>query len=212
MGGNTFSNTLQGRVLKAKAIPVLGNSIKQVDTKQIMARVSTAWQGLTDLERYQWGLYAASVSFVNSLGVVYSINGFQMYCRSSAASLSGTAPFAVLLPTMNGLPMLPLVAFSYNTGTDTIDVDSLTPAMLTTDQLWGSIYIGNKPYSLNPGPRAAEQWGFDGSATFPVQIAGLVSTLLGSGREVRLFMDWRFRDDKFRISSKQRQKLTFTTI
>lgn len=209
--GVTFSNTVQGMVIKGKPIPIRGNSPKQVASKQIIARTSTAWQALTLPEQVAWNLYAASVSFVNSLGVVYWINGFQMFCRCSAASLSGPNPFTPTLPTQNGLPELPLVGFTYDPMIDSLQVETVTPALATDDQLWGSIYIANKVYSLNPGPRAAAQWGFDGSATLPQTIGFGFSTFLGSGRDMRVFVDWRYRDDDFRISSKQRQAYDFTT-
>lgn len=209
--GTTFSGGLAGAVMKGKAYSISGGRVLQRKARAVMARTVGVWQTLTPTVQAQWDLYAASVPFTNSLGVVYYLTGFQMFVRSYAWNQGGGAVLSTTVPTLSGLPVLPTLTISYDGPTDLITIDAVTPALDPDAELKGAIYMCARSYSLNPLPRVLSNWVMSGTATLPYSIAAGVSTLVGPGRDCRFQIQWRGRDSANRITNRQYQFLDFTS-
>lgn len=120
IAGNTHARNRFGNYMRARTKPVNPNTARQVTARSRLALLAEDWREvLSDAQRIAWNTYAAGVSWLNGLGEVVHLTGFNMFCRTNAAymqvsSRQNTAPvilslaeqdptFAVELSEANGI-------------------------------------------------------------------------------------------------------------
>lgn len=120
IAGNTHARNRFGNYMRARTKPVNPNTARQVTARARLALLAEDWREvLSDAQRIAWNTYAAGVSWLNGLGEVVHLTGFNMFCRTNAAymqvsSRQNTAPvilslaeqdptFAVELSEANGI-------------------------------------------------------------------------------------------------------------
>lgn len=120
IAGNTHARNRFGNYMRARTKPVNPNTARQVTARARLALLAEDWREvLSSAQRIAWNTYAAGVSWLNGLGEVVHLTGFNMFCRTNAAymqvsSRQNTAPvilslaeqdptFAVELSEANGI-------------------------------------------------------------------------------------------------------------
>lgn len=83
VGGITFSANGAGPYAKQWVMPTLPNSPKQDAQKNILGSMPNAWRSLNVLQLIAWQNFAAAPAqvLVNSLGELYSLNGYQWFVK-----------------------------------------------------------------------------------------------------------------------------------
>lgn len=129
IAGNVHARNRFGNYMRARTTPVNPNTSRQVTARSRVALLAEEWREvLTNAERQAWNTYANGVSWLNALGEVVHLTGFNMFVRTNAAymqvgSRQNTAPvilslaeqdptFSVALSAANGIT----VTFDENLG------------------------------------------------------------------------------------------------
>lgn len=127
VGGGTFAHNQGGLYLRNRSIPTNPNSARQVVIRNAMKTLSAAWsQVLTGAQRAAYGVYAANVTLVNSLGDAIHVSGINMYIRNNAARIQAglatvpNAPSVFTLPTLTAPTLTAGTTSSTGTGTITV--------------------------------------------------------------------------------------------
>jgi len=79
LDGVTYSRNTFGAYVRARGVPVNPNTGAQANARSRLSSLSQQWRGLTQSQRNQWSVTAASVSLVNPLGETYNPTGQQLY-------------------------------------------------------------------------------------------------------------------------------------
>ena len=87
IGGNTFSRTRSGSVVRARSNPINPQSPAQVAQRLRMSAANTAWSGMTAAQRVAWETYAANVPVTNAMGEVVYNTGQNWFIGSATARL-----------------------------------------------------------------------------------------------------------------------------
>lgn len=105
IGGLVFSKNRYGSYARTWKKPVNPNSAAQQKVRADMGALVSAWSiDLTQLQRDAWAVYAAAITFVNSLGETITLTGYNQYIRSNIARLNNgmtrisDGPVVLLLP------------------------------------------------------------------------------------------------------------------
>jgi len=88
IGGTVWSHNRYGAYKRNRSVPVNPNTDRQVQIRNFIKALTIAWQlTLTQDQRDAWDLYAANVSWKNSLGQDVHLTGLNHYVRSNVAVL-----------------------------------------------------------------------------------------------------------------------------
>jgi hypothetical protein len=82
VGGLVTSRARGGTTLKAHAVPVQTGSLLQAANRTAMAGANAAWKDLSGTDQSGWALWAATLSYTNSLGQAYSPTALQLYTQA----------------------------------------------------------------------------------------------------------------------------------
>jgi len=207
VGGVTFSKGGPVEVVKGKARPRLPQRPLQLPVQGAMQKYSPIWRTLSQSDRDDWDTYAATVTFQNSLGQDYQINGFQMFVRSQMfEALRGTEA-AATIPTDTGLPSVPTITLDYNS--DDLRVFSISPSLTGNQEIRGTVYAPAQVSRAAPSGRVVSTFELLNTGG-PDIIAADYGINFQSGLELRAYVDLRFIDGDFRLSNNQRLSLDFT--
>ena len=102
--GMTASRNRFGQYMRTRAIPVNPSSPAQLNQRARLVINAAAWRALTDAQRAGWETLGLSLTRTDSLGQVYTLNGFLAYvCINQNRLDAGDAVVAdapgVVLPT-----------------------------------------------------------------------------------------------------------------
>lgn len=104
-GGTTFSRNRFGQYTRQRSVPVNPNTGRQVAARQRFAVPAVFWSIiLSAANRAAWRLYGDNVPWLNALGNVVSLPGFQHFLRSSSARQQAGVASVVAGPTIFTLP------------------------------------------------------------------------------------------------------------
>lgn len=78
--GTTASRNRFGQYMRTRATPVQPGTPAQLNQRARMSTNAAAWRALTDAQRAGWLSLGAMISRTDSLGQVYTLNGFMAYC------------------------------------------------------------------------------------------------------------------------------------
>jgi hypothetical protein len=117
IGGLVLTRARNGTNIKAHAVPVNPSSVAQVYIRGLLANAVNAWRQKTGTQLSSWDLFAASYTWVNSLGQSYIPTGLQLWTQAYInANRFGTAPPAAWSGT---LPVLDPITSMQVTGDGT---------------------------------------------------------------------------------------------
>lgn len=78
--GITSSRNRFGQYVRTRAIPVQPQTTFQLNQRARLSTNAAAWRGITDNQRAGWLSLGEMISRTDSLGQVYTLNGFGAYC------------------------------------------------------------------------------------------------------------------------------------
>lgn len=78
--GNTASRNRFGQYIRRRAIPVNPSTVAQLNQRARMTTNAAAWRGITSSQRAGWLSLGQMITRTDSLGQVYTLNGFGAYC------------------------------------------------------------------------------------------------------------------------------------
>lgn len=76
----TYSRNRFGQYQRNRSTPVQPGTPAQLNQRARMATNAATWRTLTDAQRAGWISLGAMISRTDSLGQVYTLNGFEAYC------------------------------------------------------------------------------------------------------------------------------------
>jgi hypothetical protein len=93
VGGIVLSRSRAGTTIKAKTIPKAPTSIGQRGAQSVLSAAIGVWRTLEAAQQTTWSVFAATLSWSNSLGGVYSPTGQQLWTQAFInAARFGTQP------------------------------------------------------------------------------------------------------------------------
>lgn len=101
--GTTASRGRFGQYDRSRATPVNVNSTSQQARRNNLSAVSSAWRGLTDVQREAWNSFADANPQTDSLGQSVTLTGHQAYVSVNCALLA--AGLAVVTVPDAGAPL-----------------------------------------------------------------------------------------------------------
>lgn len=168
VGGATFAHNQGGLYVRARSIPTNPSSAFQVAVRANLAALSNAWSAtLTAAQRAAWGVYAANVPLVNSLGDSINVSGIAMYNRSNAPRLQAGVSTLAAAPTNFNLG-----AFTIPTITCVAASSNLSVAFTNTDS-WATA-VGGYMFVYASRPQSPGINFFNGPYRFAGKISGAV--------------------------------------
>jgi hypothetical protein len=94
----TASRNRFGQYLRKRATPVQPRTARQIAARERLATLSAAWSTLSDAQRAQWDVYAASHPRTDSLGSTITLTGHQMFVGFNCALLNAGLNTIVVPP------------------------------------------------------------------------------------------------------------------
>lgn len=79
IAGMVFSRNTYGAYIRQKVSPVQPRTVAQSIVRALLAAVSQAWRGLTDVQRLNWNTVAPTFSKINVFGDNVPLTGFGLY-------------------------------------------------------------------------------------------------------------------------------------
>lgn len=92
LDGTTFSHNRFGKYTRNRSIPTDPATTFQVDVRNALSTLASAWTGLTEEQRAAWDVYAANVTVLNPLGDAVNLTGQMHYVRSNVPRLVNMGP------------------------------------------------------------------------------------------------------------------------
>lgn len=113
IAGLTYSRNKGGMYCRARAVPTDPNTAFQQTVKNIISQLAVAWTALSAAQRNAWAVWAANMSFTNTLGasILYTPQNCYNLCnvqrlQAGVAAIS-TAPVIFDLATLT--PPVPTI-------------------------------------------------------------------------------------------------------
>lgn len=117
--GDTASRNRFGQYIRRRAVPVQPRTSFQLNVRSRLATNAAAWRALTDIQRAGWASLGSQMQRADSLGQLYTLNGFLAYCsinNNMTAAGQGTVADAPALDTPDApATVLPTVTTLVNT-------------------------------------------------------------------------------------------------
>lgn len=142
---------LGGMAVRAWVNPTNPKSTAQTGVRNTLKTLATAWsETLTQAQRDGWAVYAATLTFTNSLGTPYTISGFDAYVAANGARIVGGLSRVDAPPAVGGFAV-------YTTPTPSFVVSShaISMAFTNTDdwagEVGGAMLVRVSPAGFSPG-------------------------------------------------------------
>jgi photosystem II stability/assembly factor-like uncharacterized protein len=84
LGGQVFSRSNAGTVLKRKMSPVNRASQSQLNVRSRMSIISSTWRSLSESQRLLWNAFTSSHPITNDFGQTTYLSGFGQFCKVNA--------------------------------------------------------------------------------------------------------------------------------
>jgi hypothetical protein len=93
MGATVYSHNRSGAYIRARTVPVNPNTDRQVAVRNAVRALAIGWENtLTQAQRDEWSVYAASLAWQNHLGQTINLTGLNHYIRSNTPRIQGGQP------------------------------------------------------------------------------------------------------------------------
>lgn len=125
IGGITYSRNRSGMYMRARAVPVQPNSSAQLQVRNALTDLVTAWkETLTAAQRAAWELYAQNVPVVNPLGDSVNNSGQNWYIGANTPRLQAIAKLSATIARVDPGPTIfdrgafttPTITYDESTG------------------------------------------------------------------------------------------------
>lgn len=208
IGGVTFSRGQSGDTARHKPRPMRPRRVEQLLNQKRLSQASHLWASQSAAQKTGWINYAATVDLTDGLGNVYHPTGLQAFIWCVTQRLNcGLSITPMAYPTQNGLPVLPVLTFTYSA--HNLNLTAVSPALLGTEAI---LFLIHRIYLRNNFVRTLIN-----RQNVYVLVAGLPMTLVTDydeewavGLLARAFIKWRFIDQYNRTSVLQLTKFDFT--
>ncbi|MEN6333696.1 MAG: hypothetical protein ABFE01_05505 [Phycisphaerales bacterium] len=140
-----------GMCFRNRVIPANPNSVAQQGVRADLASLSLAWsETLSDAQRAAWEAWAATLTFMSSLGTPYRISGFNAFVAANGARMVSPLTMVVPGPTTAGLDSFTSVVPTFDDSSHTISV-----AYTNTDpwarEVGGGLIVRRCPLGFSAG-------------------------------------------------------------
>ncbi len=106
IGGQVHSRNRFGNYIRARTTPVNPNSIRQNSVRDDLSNVVALWANtLTQVQRDQWGVYAAAIPRQNKLGQTVFLTGFNWFVGNNTMRSQNGVPVVTVGPATLSLPI-----------------------------------------------------------------------------------------------------------
>lgn len=145
LGGQVFSRSNAGTVLKRKMSPVNRASQLQLNVRTRMSVISNAWRSLSESQRILWNAFANDRSYTNDFGLTVHLSGFGMFCKVNTNRASISLSMLLTPPVETNLYQISQVSALSLSG-DQIILITIAPTIPANVLI--KIYASS---SINPG-------------------------------------------------------------
>ena len=146
----TYSRNRYGQYARNRSSPVNPNTSFQGIVRARMTLNAAAWRALTSVQRAGWSALGAQMSRTDSLGQVYTLNGFGAYCsvnnnKLAAGDAAVSDPPALVTPAglVTATITLTAAAFSIAYTVTPLAAGSRLFAFLSPQQNAGRSFCGD---------------------------------------------------------------------
>jgi hypothetical protein len=180
MAGTTHARNRFGNYTRSRTKPVNPKSARQMGARILVMMLAEQWREdpMTDAKRLAWSTYASSVNWLNKLGEIVKLTGFNHFIRSNAALIAAGGALVTDGPTDLGLPPgdeLFAVSGSESTQKLTVTFDDAKDWALETGA-YLSIEMGE--------PQNPTRNFFGGPWRFAAALAGVDTTGVSSPQDI----------------------------
>lgn len=172
-GGLTWSHNRGGMYTRRRAVPTDPLSATQQERRTQLTNATQAWSGvLSATQRDGWNVYAATTTFLDTLGQAINYSGMNCFVRACILRLIAAEMLSALEP-----PISPGVAEFQEAapGVPDSSADTLSVGYQATDP-WHSV-SGGRLLAFISRPLSAGTYFFKG----PYRFAGFVAGATGGG-------------------------------
>jgi hypothetical protein len=211
VGGVTFSQVANHKVARTWRAPVNKRRLAQRQRRQAFARISSRWfEALTSAQRTAWDSYAATVTFYDSLGVDYTISGFQMFMRTHLILDAASMTIVDAAPVPPGLPTSRTCGMTFTHATGVFQLQSLSPAGLAADRLVFQVILYDRVTRTTPRGRPLSWTVAVGNIGLPTTIFTYTPPIAGSAGDMTAFARFYYYDSNNRFTNVQLVSATST--
>ena len=209
IGGTSFGQSTAGHTGRAKAHPPKPSLSTQIKNKSVLAYAAAKWALLPAATRSDWAVYAATLTFTDSLANSYHPTAAAAFIRNTIVQNSMYGFIATLIrPTVDGLPTVPVLTFDYNA--HNIRCATVTPDLAADQALMFWIYRLTTRRVTLPA-HLFSTIVFTNSMAEPSIIATGIDTGYKAGLIARAHVKWRFYESTRQCSQIQSTYVDFTS-
>jgi hypothetical protein len=92
IGGTTFQSNAYGYTIKNKPCMIKPSSVSALNIQRIMREVTTAWRGLTDIQRSSFVTYASTFPQYAKYNPSSLLGGYDIFVMWNCTRLTGSQP------------------------------------------------------------------------------------------------------------------------
>jgi hypothetical protein len=209
IGGVTFGQSQAGHTGRSKPRPPNPALTSQRLHQRYLAQAAIAWRILSDANKFNWTVYAATIAFTDSLGKTYHISPTAAFIRNYTWWLSiGELDPPLIRPAADGFPYIPAMSFDYLTH----DIRMLAPVpdLIAGDLGFVTVFHAGSRTKFNRQRSFASQQ-YSSSSSFPGILAYAIDASLTPGQLLRAHLQYRQMDVDRRLSILQHAYVDFTS-
>lgn len=110
IGGHVAAKNRGGAYLRTKVTPLNPNTSAQAGARALLASLSTAWSGLTDVQRASWNAAVANFATTDIFGDLRNPSGLNLYVKLNANLSNSGQALLLVAPEKIEVPFSPLVS------------------------------------------------------------------------------------------------------
>lgn len=142
---------LGGMAVRARVVPANPKSTAQQGVRSTLTSLAAAWSAtLTQAQRNGWDVYAATLTFTNTLGQPYRISGFDAYVAANGARIVGGLSRIDAPPATGGFASYTSPTPSFVVSSHAISV-AFTNTNAWAGEVGGAMIVRVSPIGFSPG-------------------------------------------------------------
>lgn len=192
LGGIVASRNKGGQYFRRNSMPTNPQTSRQTTNRNRFATWTQLWNTTDEANRVSWDVYAANVTFLDSLGQPLILSGQQAFMRSNQAAVDGgPGPFEAAPVVYNlGEPVASMTQLTLGASAGQVDWTFTVAGSGTSEEGALAVYISR--------PQNVGKTFFKG----PYQLAFLFTNvnLLDvtlTGDDTPTLMDWQLNEDDY---------------
>lgn len=205
LGGNTFSRSAAGNIVRARKKPVDRHTPAQDKQRQVFAEASTAWSTkLNTLQRGAWCDYAAASKWMNRLGQMIKVSGQQAFVKTTAMYLAAGLAIKEDAPLVPGRTAWPLLTVTITMADQSFHVEH--PSMPWDNNVDDHLLLLFQSHTYAAGRRGTPAaWRqvatFRSNGAVPLEWPAIVPSIFAVSEGGRVWLRYRHLNPDGRVSA-----------